>query len=197
MTLDPNPDPDSCTTRGAPVKYCTRETRSLARGEAAIAQHLAKLEVCLVKLANAPSWLACLCRLAFLVLPHRNFVSVATTPGCSHRLFVVCFVFHCNGIAASLICVELLQARHLQHVIFYGTNTKRMDSQCIANFSSGVENREASIRIPFKVSSNSFGFYEDRRPASNMDPYLVTMMLVCTTHGIPLPLKVCQLLSGN
>lgn len=47
VTLDPNPDPESCITRGAPVKYCTRETRSLARGEAAIAQHLAKLEVCL------------------------------------------------------------------------------------------------------------------------------------------------------
>lgn len=91
----------------------------------------------------------------------------------------------------------MLQARHLQHLIFYGTNTKRMDSQCIANFSSGVENREASIRIPFRVSAKSFGFYEDRRPASNMDPYLVTMMLVSTTHGIPLPMKVGQLHSGH
>jgi hypothetical protein len=45
VTLDPNPDPGSHATRGAPVKYCTRDTRSLVRGEAAIAQHLAQLEV--------------------------------------------------------------------------------------------------------------------------------------------------------
>ena len=31
------------------------------------------------------------------------------------------------------------------------------------------------------------GYYEDRRPASNMDPYLVTGMLVSTTLGIPIP----------
>lgn len=83
-----------------------------------------------------------------------------------------------------------MQATHVQHLMFYGSNGKRMDSQCIAKFSSGVENRNASIRIPFCISPSSGGFYEDRRPASNMDPYLVTMMLVCTTHRIPLPLEV-------
>ena len=29
--------------------------------------------------------------------------------------------------------------------------------------------------------------YEDRRPASNMDPYLVTMLLVCDALQLPLP----------
>lgn len=32
--------------------------------------------------------------------------------------------------------------------------------------------------------------YEDRRPASNMDPYLVTMLLTCTTLQLPLPMHV-------
>ena len=32
--------------------------------------------------------------------------------------------------------------------------------------------------------------YEDRRPASNMDPYLVTMLLTCTALQLPLPVHV-------
>ena len=51
----------------------------------------------------------------------------------------------------------------------------------------GVEDRRAAIRIPTTVLVNQCGWYEDRRPAANMDPYLVTMLLVCTTLGVPLP----------
>ena len=51
----------------------------------------------------------------------------------------------------------------------------------------GVEDRRAAVRIPTTVLVNQCGWYEDRRPAANMDPYLVTMLLVCTTLGVPLP----------
>ncbi len=50
-----------------------------------------------------------------------------------------------------------------------------------------MEDRRAAIRIPTTVLVNQRGWYEDRRPAANMDPYLVTMLLVCTTLGVPLP----------
>ena len=57
-------------------------------------------------------------------------------------------------------------------------------------FTAGIEDRSASIRVPQSTVMQRCGHYEDRRPASNMDPYLVTMMLVCTTLGIPLPLAM-------
>ncbi len=78
----------------------------------------------------------------------------------------------------------------MRHLMFYGSNRKRMGVPGVAQFSSGVENRHASVRIPFCVSASAGGYYEDRRPASNMDPYLVTMVLVCTTQRIPLPVEV-------
>ena len=44
-------------------------------------------------------------------------------------------------------------------------------------FSYGVGNRKASIRIPYKTEVNKKGYFEDRRPGSNMDPYLVSAKL--------------------
>lgn len=44
-------------------------------------------------------------------------------------------------------------------------------------FSAGVANRGASIRIPRRVADAGCGYLEDRRPASNCDPYVVTEYL--------------------
>lgn len=53
-------------------------------------------------------------------------------------------------------------------------------NMCTASkhFSWGVENRDATVRIPRQVAADGKGFLEDRRPASNYDPYLVTSALV-------------------
>jgi glutamine synthetase len=45
---------------------------------------------------------------------------------------------------------------------------------------SGVANRAASIRIPREVAAQGCGYFEDRRPASNADPYRVTGILMET-----------------
>lgn len=44
----------------------------------------------------------------------------------------------------------------------------------------GVANRGASIRIPRRCAADKKGYLEDRRPASNCDPYVVTEALVRT-----------------
>jgi glutamine synthetase len=49
------------------------------------------------------------------------------------------------------------------------------------DFSFGVANRGASIRIGRMVPVDKCGYYEDRRPASNLDPYVVTKLLVEST----------------
>merc|ERR1719310_1800319 len=44
----------------------------------------------------------------------------------------------------------------------------------ITKFSWGVANRGCSVRIPRMTEKENCGYFEDRRPASNMDPYVVT-----------------------
>ena len=44
----------------------------------------------------------------------------------------------------------------------------------ITKFSYGVANRGCSVRIPRMTEKEKNGYFEDRRPASNMDPYVVT-----------------------
>lgn len=45
----------------------------------------------------------------------------------------------------------------------------------------GVANRGCSIRVPRSVAEERKGYLEDRRPASNADPYQVTRVIVRTT----------------
>ena len=47
-------------------------------------------------------------------------------------------------------------------------------------FTYGVSNRGASVRIPWQVEIDKKGYIEDRRPNSNMDPYTVTRLIVET-----------------
>ena len=66
-----------------------------------------------------------------------------------------------------------LSKRHDEHIAVYGEDndlrlTGRHETGHITNFSSGVANRGASIRIPRHVAAQGFGYLEDRRPASNI-----------------------------
>jgi glutamine synthetase len=56
-----------------------------------------------------------------------------------------------------------------------------VQTSSIEEFSYGVANRGCSIRIGRSVPVDKCGYYEDRRPASNLDPYVVTRLLVETT----------------
>lgn len=54
----------------------------------------------------------------------------------------------------------------------------------IHDFSAGIANRGASIRIPRHIAEEGRGYFQDRRPASNCDPYSVTEYLArtCLLH---------------
>merc|ERR1712154_21938 len=45
----------------------------------------------------------------------------------------------------------------------------------------GVADRGASIRIPRQCELDKCGYLEDRRPAANCDPYIVTSMIAKST----------------
>ena len=54
------------------------------------------------------------------------------------------------------------------------------DGAVVSEYSYGVSNRGASVRIPWQVEIDKKGYIEDRRPNANMDPYVVTKMIVET-----------------
>ena len=56
----------------------------------------------------------------------------------------------------------------------------RHETASIKEFSWGVANRGASVRVGNQTFKDGYGYMEDRRPASNMDPYLVTGMIAQT-----------------
>lgn len=58
------------------------------------------------------------------------------------------------------------------------------ETQSIDQFSFGISDRGASIRIPIAtVESGWKGWLEDRRPASNADPYKVAAVIIKTVNG--------------
>jgi len=91
-----------------------------------------------------------------------------------------------GGYDAILRAVEKLGKKHFDHMKVYGEgNDRRLtgahETAPIDKFSYGVANRGASIRIPRQAKLEGKGYFEDRRPASNMDPYSVTGKIVQTT----------------
>lgn len=74
-----------------------------------------------------------------------------------------------------------------RHISVYGAdNDQRLtglhETQAIDQFSYGVSDRGASIRIPIGTIDDGWkGRLEDRRPASNADPYKVAAAIVKTT----------------
>ena len=58
--------------------------------------------------------------------------------------------------------------------------TGRNETELISKFSYGEGHRGASVRIPQLSLDSKKGYFEDRRPASNIDPYLATAILVDT-----------------
>jgi glutamine synthetase len=81
---------------------------------------------------------------------------------------------------------EKLGKVHAEGIASYGSdNDMRLtglhETQSIDQFSYGVSDRGASIRIPiYTVEHNWNGYLEDRRPDSNADPYKILTHLVGT-----------------
>jgi len=81
--------------------------------------------------------------------------------------------------------IDKLSKKHDEHMKVYGDdNHQRMtgehETASFDKFSCGVGNRGCSVRIGNDTLRAECGYFEDRRPASNMNPYLVTGKLLET-----------------
>ena len=114
-----------------------------------------------------------------------------------------------NGLVAIESAIDKLSKHHIRHIKAYDPNEGNMlilsktlsssnfyfstlgkdnerrltglhETSSIHDFSAGVANRGASIRIPRDVAEKKCGYLEDRRPSSNCDPYQVTEVMVRT-----------------
>lgn len=78
--------------------------------------------------------------------------------------------------------IEKLSKKHAEHMEVYGSgNEERMtgahETASYDTFTDDVANRGCSVRRGNDTVKNGKGYFEDRRPSSNCDPYLVTAKL--------------------
>ena len=89
--------------------------------------------------------------------------------------------FLLSGVAV-LLAAYLLPGVHVEHYGYgiEGRLTGLHETAPWNEFSYGVSDRGASVRIPWQVEVDGKGYIEDRRPNANMDPYIVTRLITDT-----------------
>ena len=90
-----------------------------------------------------------------------------------------------GGLDIIIQSMDKLKAKHNEHMQIYGENNQdRMsglhETSKFDEFTYGIANRKTSVRIPTETAINGYGYFEDRRPAANIDPYLVTAKVLET-----------------
>jgi len=102
---------------------------------------------------------------------HTNFSTKAMREGYD-AIITACEAMGADGVAG-------------RHLAGYGTGieerlTGAHETQRYDQFSYGVSDRGASIRIPWQVARDQKGYIEDRRPNANADPYVVATLMTET-----------------
>jgi glutamine synthetase len=93
-----------------------------------------------------------------------------------------------NDYAAIEAACKALGTKVMEHVNNYGHDiesrlTGKHETAPYNKFTYGVSNRGASVRIPWQVARDKKGYAEDRRPNANVDPYVVTRLILETVCG--------------
>ena len=96
----------------------------------------------------------------------------------------------CGSEAIYISVCEAFDPVKKDHIDVYGADnhlrlTGLHETQSIDKFSYGISDRGASIRIPIATVQNGWkGYLEDRRPASNGDPYKIASRIITTVNSV-------------
>ena len=90
-----------------------------------------------------------------------------------------------GGMDHIVTACKKLGDKHDLHISNYGYGiesrlTGHHETCSYKEFRYGVSDRGASIRIPLHVDQDGKGYLEDRRPCANVDPYVVTRLILET-----------------
>ena len=94
-----------------------------------------------------------------------------------------------GGITEIKRACEAIGEKVMEHLEAYGDGyedrlTGAHETAHFSEFSYGVSDRTASIRLPRSVHENGCGYLEDRRPNANADPYRIAARLLRTVCNI-------------
>jgi glutamine synthetase len=90
-----------------------------------------------------------------------------------------------QGYDPVITACEALGKHAREHIEQYGDGVEKRltglhETAPWTEFSYGVSDRGASVRIPWQVEVDKQGYIEDRRPNANMDPYIVARLITQT-----------------
>ena len=94
-----------------------------------------------------------------------------------------------DSYEACIAAAEALGTKAAEHIKGYGSGiedrlTGLHETASYQQFSYGVSDRGASIRIPWQVARDQKGYIEDRRPNANADPYVTTYLITETVCSV-------------
>ncbi len=106
----------------------------------------------------------------------------------AHTNFSTKAMREAGGMDAIMAAMPKLEARHDLHIEHYGAGIEQrltgLHETCsYREFKYGESDRGASIRIPLAVRDQGYGYFEDRRPCANIDPYVVCRLIIESVCG--------------
>jgi glutamine synthetase len=104
---------------------------------------------------------------------HTNFSTVVTRKESDDN----------TGLKEIYRIINSLEKNHCEDIKHFGVSNEtrlsgRHETSSYNHFSWGIGDRGSSVRINSNTHKTGYGYFEDRRPAANMDPYLVTGIIM-------------------
>jgi len=110
-----------------------------------------------------------------------------------HANFSTTYLRETGGEEYFLALMKQFEKNREDHIAVYGPDnhmrlTGKHETASIHQFSWGLSDRGASIRLPMNFIKNGYrGYMEDRRPNSMGDPYQIASQILKTISEVPLP----------
>jgi glutamine synthetase len=108
-----------------------------------------------------------------------------------HTNFSTKYIREVGGQAYTEALMAAFKKNREAHIAVYGPDnnlrlTGKHETASINDFTYGLSDRGASIRLPVNFIKNGYkGYFEDRRPNSEADPYQITSRILKTIAEVP------------